>query len=74
MKAAGANLIVLTCNDCCVSDVAAGVRHLMAAVMEVAAPEAWKPAPAAYQHAVKTLGLQPHEVGLTSEAIMISLP
>lgn len=40
----------------------AGVRSIMAAVLDVSGPRAWKPAPAAYRYAVDKLGLRPEEV------------
>ncbi len=40
----------------------AGVRSIMAAVLDVPGPRAWKPAPAAYRYAIDKLGLRPEEV------------
>lgn len=52
----------------------AGVDDLMDAVMDVAQCSAWKPAAAAYRHAVESpgFGLQPSEVRAPVHSILLT--
>lgn len=51
----------------------AGVKDIMAAVIDVSEPQAWKPAAAAYLHAVETLILRPEEVGSDTRVAVCDL-